>query len=326
MNAGDFLQAKQYLAKVLPWPNDGEAPSFVNVHWTFKGAGYERAAWSGRAVRSVQEAISAIAFALKLPETLDVYACMSTQSQAQEAISRKGHKYYKPIRLQANAVALKSFFIDLDAKGVDKNSYASKQEAIAGLAAFIKATAFPKPSAVVDSGGGYHVYWTVSRALTPDEHRPLAYAFAEAARRHDLKCDTQCTIDCSRVLRIPDTFHRKTDTPIPVKLVSILDFDYSLERIQKALEPYKVAVPKSPTGFLEDPSLWTPRAPVAITDSLSAGIEQNKAPPVDLDSVATECGFIREALATGGKDYANPLWNLTTLIATFNAGRSEERR
>jgi hypothetical protein len=175
MSAADqFAGARQYLARVIAWPDESDAPVYVNIHWTFKGAGYERAAWSGRAVRSIQEAVSEIGFALTRPDTRDVYVCMSTQRQAEEATSQKGRKYYKPIRLQTNAVALKSFFLDLDAKGLDKNSYNTKDEAIADLARFINATELPKPSAVVDSGGGYHVYWTVMRALTPDEWKPIA--------------------------------------------------------------------------------------------------------------------------------------------------------
>ncbi len=33
--------------------------------------------------------------------------------------------------------------------------------------------------------------------------------------------------------------------------------------------------------------------------------------------MSKECGFIREAITTGGAGYSNPMWNLTTLIATF---------
>jgi hypothetical protein len=110
MSAADqFAGARQYLARVIAWPDESDAPVYVNIHWTFKGAGYERAAWSGRAVRSIQEAVSEIGFALTRPDTRDVYVCMSTQRQAEEATSQKGRKYYKPIRLQTNAVALKSF-------------------------------------------------------------------------------------------------------------------------------------------------------------------------------------------------------------------------
>jgi hypothetical protein len=312
-----FTQARQYLARVLPWPGEDEAPAYVNVHWSYKRQGHDKPAWSGRATRSIEEAINAVGWALGLPDTRDVYVCMSTQREANEATSQKGFKYYKPIRRQTNAVALKSFFIDLDAKGVDKNSYANMNEAIAGLAAFIKATGLPKPSVVVLSGGGLHVYWTVMRALTPDEWNPIAYALAEATKREGLKCDTQCTVDSARVLRIPDTFNHKADTPRPVRLAGPRqDFDYTVERIEKALEPYKTIVPSNRHQLALDPKIFPPRPPLQGKSDLSAGID-NEYPPVHLDDVAKECGFIREAIATGGAGYTNPLWNLTTLIATF---------
>ena len=40
-------------------------------------------------------------------------------------------------------------------------------------------------------------------------------------------------------------------------------------------------------------------------------------PPLPLEPIVKGCAFIRDALATGGKDYSQPMWNLTTLAATF---------
>jgi hypothetical protein len=91
------------------------------------------------------------------------------------------------------------------------------------------------------------------------------------------------------VLRIPDTFHRKTNTPIPVKLVRLGD-DYSLECITKCLGPFKVAMPKTAPLPVEDPSLFMagPSQKFAgqPVDLVSANIPQNKAQPVHLDGKA----------------------------------------
>jgi hypothetical protein len=76
----------------------------------------------------------------------------------------------------------------------------------------MKAIDLPKPIVVAS----VHVCWSVSRALTPDEWRPLAFALAEATKQHGLKCDTQCTTDTARVLCIPNTFNCKSDPPRPV--------------------------------------------------------------------------------------------------------------
>jgi hypothetical protein len=40
--------------------------------------------------------------------TRDIYVCMSTQRMAEAKTGKNGYQYYKPIRSQANAVALKS--------------------------------------------------------------------------------------------------------------------------------------------------------------------------------------------------------------------------
>ena len=196
-----FDHARQYLARVLPWPHDGSEPGFVGIHWTYRPQGYDteekwesyrksgRLPWSGRAVSSVNEGVRAIQFALSSPDTRDIYVCMSMQREAEEKISRKGFRYYKPIRAQQNVVALKSLFIDIDFKGGD-HGYETPDEAIAALGNFLKATDLPTPSLIVSSGGGLHVYWTMMRPLTMAEWQPLAFALAEATKRHGLKCDT----------------------------------------------------------------------------------------------------------------------------------------
>jgi hypothetical protein len=58
-----------------------------------------------------------------------------------------------------------------------------------------------------------------------------------------------------------------------------------------------------------------------VNSDLAGGIEQPQAPPINIRTVAAAgCGFISDALDTGGAAYANPLWNLTTLVATFTEG------
>lgn len=300
-----YDHAREYLTKVIPWPEGDEG--YVNIHWTFQSENFARPGWGGRACRTVDEAIKALEFALKGDATRDIYACMSQQSSSETRTTPKGWTYQTPIRLQANAVALKSLFLDVDCKG--DGGYPTQKEATVALAAFLKAAALPRPSIIVSSGGGLHVYWTLDRAIIPAEWKPLALALAEATKQHGLKCDTQVTIDSARLLRVPDTFNRKTDTPRPVRIAgTALDFDYPVEKIEEALEPFLTIAPSNLPA----------RVPVTGKNAeLSAGIEANQAPPADLNELAKACGFVGEAIATGGKDYANPLWNLTTLIAVF---------
>lgn len=314
-----FQQAREYLARALPWPQANEEPSFVNIHWTFvpkdgnvrrDGAGKELLPWAGRAVQSVNEAIKAIDWAMKKEDTRDIYVCLSTQRQAEAKKSAKGFGYNKPIRNQSNAVALKSLFLDIDVKG-GENGYSCMDEAVGALSIFVREVGLPLPSMLVQSGGGLHVYWTFSRALIPAEWQPLANALAEATKKHGLKCDTQVTIDSARVLRVPNTFNRKTEPPRPVVLACPgRGHDYLIERLAEPLKPYNTI----------EPSPLPPRPAIQGVSDLAAGIDSNKSAPINLDSVLPECAFLRDAVTSGGKDYLNPLWNLTTLISTFTEG------
>ncbi|RZN09705.1 hypothetical protein CWO91_16890 [Bradyrhizobium genosp. SA-3] len=303
--------AQEYFAKVLPWPQDGDAPAYVNIHWSLDKLSEKtgKPIFTGRAVRSVQEAVNTVKWAMSVPDTRDIYVCLSTQREALQKKSQKGKEYLAPIRAQTNVVALKSLFLDLDAKGEDKNSYGSLAEATAALQDFIAKMDLPKPSVIVTSGGGLHVYWTLDRALTRYEWEPLAFALAEATKQHGLKCDTQCTIDAARILRVPGTLNRKLDAPRPVGLAgNRTGADYTVDRLARSLEPYKKA---------EHAPALPPKAPIQGVSDLAAGVDMGNAAPIDVKNVAKECAFVRDALLNGGKELANPLWNLTTLIATF---------
>lgn len=332
-----FENAKEYLARVVPWPNPGEE-GFVNLHWTFPPTRPRpdgKPAWTGRAITSVTEAARTLEFALKAGgNTLDVYACMSMQHTASQKLSRgtPPRPYNVPIRLATNALFLKSFFVDIDYgkrlkdkltgadAGPDPASYATAEEAITELQRFIRESSLPKPTMIVGSGGGFHVYWCVAERLLPEQWQPLAFALAEAAKHFKLKCDTQCSVDSVRVLRIPDTLNRKQEPARNVRFVGPrLDFDYSLSRIADALAPFVGRVPLPTTVAAIDRTLFPTRTPVSGASELGSSIDDLR-PPSDLDSVLPVCGFLREAVHTGGAAFANPLWNITTLIATFTKG------
>lgn len=325
-NSTNNADTRLFLARVVAWPQDGDTPAYVNVHNTFAPTDMSKLKvvkgktlypWGGRACRSVDEAINYIKWQYD-GSGRDIYFCTSTQSMAQRKDGKGGRVYYNAMRSQEQAVKLKAIFIDIDLKDGD-HGYSTMQELTAALGAFLKATGLPRPTMMVMSGGGVHVYWLLHTPLGVNEWLPLAYALNEAIRRHGLKCDSQCTIDSARVLRVPGTSNFKFDPPKPVTLHgNYLDFDYLNTKIEKALEPYKVKVPYSISSpFM---SILPPKPPLAGTSDLSAGIDISGAQPVDLNSLVAECGFITEALATGGRSFTNPLWNLTTLISTFTTG------
>ena len=312
-------QAHHFLGKAVPWPKDGEG--YVNIHWSEKKPNEAKSVWSGRACRTLDEAISVLNWITSQPGKREIYVCMSSQRTALEKISKKGTKYLAPVRNQQNVNGLKSLYLDIDIKAAD-HGYESAHDAAVALASFIKTIGLPRPSMIVKSGGGLHVHFCLSRVLTREEWQPLASALADAGKRNGLNADWQVTVDSARLLRIPGTENNKQDAPRPVTLAgNRTGSDYTPEQLWRALEPYKVAVPSQGDKRLqfEQPGAALAEAfkAVPLGDELSAGIEKHEYTLVHLDDLAKECSFIREAITTGGAGYSNPMWNLTTLIATF---------
>ena len=293
--------ARQFASRMLPTPVAGKG--WINLHWSQTGNNGNKF-WDGRACANVDEFVKTLEWLQKTNEPKDIYAAMSLQGRMEEKTSKKGFTYRKALRSTNDAVALKSLFIDIDVK---EGAYADQKEALLAIKGFITSTGMPNPTAVVASGsGGMHVHWAFDRELPRQEWQVLADALARAAQELDLKCDSQCTVDAARILRVPDTFNNKGDQPKPVKLLS-LGADVTVDQVRQALHHYMNAAPALPMGTATD---------VSMNDELGAGIE-TKAPPIIIDEVAKHCGFVARTLGTGGKDNPNPLWFMTASIATF---------
>jgi hypothetical protein len=298
--------AKDFLARVLPWPDGPDAPGYCNVHWSFNGTrkdGTSAKFWGGRATKTPDEAVRTIQWVLSRPDTLDVYCCMSAQSQAEQKTTAKGHTYLNAMRRQDLALGLKSLFIDVDVK---EGAYPDTQTALVAFRQFLDDTGMPMPSVMVGTGsGGFHVHWVFPEALAPSEWQALANGLAQATKEHGLHCDQQCTIDSARILRVPGTFNKKGSVPKPVTLMA-QGPDASLDEVRAILGKYVSSSPLPVVG---------PRTP-GLNDDLAGGLDVN-ARPVPIDGVARVCGFVADALATGGANNPNPLWFMTTSLATF---------
>ena len=303
----DLNRARLFLAKAVPWPVNGEG--YINITWSEKKPETDQTFWSGRACQTLDEAVSTLRWITSKPGKREIYVCMSCQRTARERVSGNGHKYLTPIRNQQNVIALKSLYLDIDFKG-GEHGYDTPHDAIEALSHFLKATGLPKPSIMVKSGGGLHIYYTFTRPLSREEWQPLAHALAEAGKRHGLKADWQVTTDSARILRIPGTTNNKQDVPRPVTLAAIKELDLDPAILAEALKPYTKQQRPTAKPLVIDPP--------GSHDELGAGINKHKYDPVHLDDLSNECAFIRDAIATGGASYTNPLWNLTTLAATFS--------
>jgi hypothetical protein len=214
-------EVTQFLTRVVPWPQDDASPGYINVHWTIpQQAGKPR--WTGKPVRSVAEFQGLVHWVLSRPNAGDIYYCLSLQSKA--GVNKHGNPIAE--RSLQNVLTLKALWLDLDVKEPPKG-YASVEEAWFALKAFYEAVGMPRPSALVKSGGGLHVYWISKTPLTLEQWRPLATGLKNAAVKHGLRCDACCTVDAARILRVPGTWNCKNEPKRPVRLVWLgEDYDF----------------------------------------------------------------------------------------------------
>jgi hypothetical protein len=120
-------------------------------------------------------------------------------------------------RYAANALELKSFFIDLDC-GEDK-PYATIADGLVALKHFCKDVGLPRPT-VVQSGRGAHVYWILDKAITRQEWKPYAERLKALSVEKQFHIDLAVPADPARILRIPETMHLKDVTnPLPVQIL-----------------------------------------------------------------------------------------------------------
>lgn len=134
-------------------------------------------------------------------------------------------------RRQLNCKSLKSFWFDIDA-GEDKfrrrpdQAYETQEEALQALVAFIKESGIQKPTYIVSSGAGLHVYWVMDTPIVPTEWRPAAIKFGAIAKHFGLRVDSTRTADHASVLRVPGTMHK---SGVPVTILRKADLDLEAE-------------------------------------------------------------------------------------------------
>lgn len=214
MSWGD--DATRFLKRVLPWPASDNDAGYCNLHWTssLDNSG-GKPFWVGKPFRSAEALVGLAGFLSQQPNVRDQYFCTSLQAQT---IKNKAGKE-SALRSIQNTICSQVLFLDIDIKPPPKG-YASINEALTILGEFLKRYQIRFPDAIVGSGGGLHVYW-VGQPRSREEWQPHAEKLRSAAVQYGLLCDGQCTVDITRILRIPETLNWKTDPPRLVKLLHL---------------------------------------------------------------------------------------------------------
>ena len=201
-------------------------------------------------------------------------------------------------RIAKNVTELHALFIDLDC-GPNK-PYLSQIQAWESLVEKIGVNEFPRPSLVVDSGGGIHAYWCFDNPLPKADWLLLATDFKSYWINQGLKIDPVVTADCARVMRVPDSFnHKLENNPRPVTLLIPVagksTRKYTVDDIKKSLRVNSNV--QSINHSLSKTSYVPP-----LKDSLT----QNDASAY---LISSSCKQIETILNTGGATRSEPEWH-----------------
>lgn len=209
-------------------------------------------------------------------------------------------------RTQADCKTKRCWYVDIDCK--PGKEYDSKVLAREALKDALK-QGLPRPSIMVDSGNGYHLYWVLTDEVTKGTWQEWATAIEGACATTGLKIDPTSTKDAARILRAPDTLNQKDpNNPLPCKVV--------LEGNLFTFESFKEKF----AGFKSTPlpSNVVPinQANPDMNSELWGGLQVSK--PSKTQDMIDQCLLFAEAVSTGGQHHIEPLWRglIKTLVYT----------
>ena len=329
-SATDRNAISAFMRAVVPWPGSEQDPGYVNLHYDFvpgpnykgpKGGGVP--GWPYKTIDLFNQ--GAYYILNNAGRYRNAWFCTSLQSL--KGVNKRGKD--KAVRKAANALKLKAIWIDCDVKPDDDTGkhYTNPAAALKELLGFAMEVGLPTPSVIVHSGGGFHIYWCSQTDLTVDEWRPYAAGLKALLISNNIKCDTGLTTDCARLLRVPGTMNYKYDPPRPVRILTpdILSYDFSqLDFLKQHVGSQPLgAPPKTQHNIFADGvslanfgKLDDAFADLKGEPNLDAGLAREEK-LLDPLPIMQKCGFLKDALLHGGKDYNQPLWMLSVLCSTF---------
>ena len=310
--------AARFIARVVPWPAPGE-PGYINLHWKNP----KHPGMSGRPYNDLQTLLGFAKWATGRPDSIsDIYFCLSQQAKTGDMLASGK---VKAARHADDATFLKAVWADVDGY----KDYPTKSAALDAIMKFVKDAALPQPTAIVDSGGGWHVYWISDKPLTPQEWILYANGLWELIQKHGLKADN-VTTDAARILRVPGTFNHKTLPPRPVVLrwLQPNDIDFAAVMPKGAITP---PVTRTNNSLVFDPRLFPKQKLVVPVDQYGNPVDDGTALAADCKRadvlidpfrIIAECPHFAEAAKTGGRSHGQSLWMQTVLATTwFQKGR-----
>ncbi|HLX28947.1 MAG TPA: DUF3987 domain-containing protein [Casimicrobiaceae bacterium] len=142
-------------------------------------------------------------------------------------------------RTQENVKTVRDFWVDIDCgeqKAKNRRGYATPKDAERALDAFLKTSGLPEP-AVVNSGGGLHLHWSLTTSIHKDKWSGTAHQLKALFESNDppLLVDPTRTADVASIMRLPGTHNWKPERGgAEVKLLRVgdeIDYDEFVRRI-----------------------------------------------------------------------------------------------
>jgi hypothetical protein len=138
----DWKSISAFMRAVVPWLGSDEDPGWGNLHYDFAPKPNQpkrknETAMPGWAIRSVEGFTQMSSFALSKPEQFpNQFLCVSMQKENTGA--NKSGNNYKALRRKANALALKSVWVDVNIKPGAPKHYHTDTAAQTAIPAFQK--------------------------------------------------------------------------------------------------------------------------------------------------------------------------------------------
>lgn len=203
-------------------------------------------------------------------------------------------------RKASNALAVRSFWFDIDCGVEEKYPYDTQRDGVVALSKFCRETGLPLPD-IVNSGNGLYAHWYLTEEVPAPAWRATARLLKELTVAYDFEVDQSRTADAASVLRPIGTHNRKRGECKEVKLIhegaapmEFADFTAICEIAAKA---------KGVTATLSKP----PKGSKDINSEFLDGIGEGAGSTSDAMIIASKCQQIEIMQRTQG-DIAEPLW------------------
>ena len=299
MTPHDFLS--------LLWPNAGH----YCIATPFTPPGAVKPIYAHKVFTDIADAC---AYAAAEKDRRDIFFCVHTLAEPRVWNPKKtnfktGEPGAYEVRTQANMLAGKAFFFDLDVEEGNNDKYASQRDAMIGLKAFCKSVGLPMPL-ITSSGGGLHVFWPLTEALPSAEWALHAAKLKQLARHYGLKADPARTTDTASVLRVAGTFNHKKGGKRPVELLTPAAKATDLRAFIKLLDDQII---RSGTTM---PHVWKTAAPV-IDMGLGSNLDEEfSGPPVSFRALVAACAQMQRLTPLRG-NVSEPEWYHSINLVRF---------